>query len=261
MGAGPLVTEFEPAEVSEPTQGAFDHVPRFAQTTPVPTRWTGRGQERFNPQPAYHRRQGLGAIGRVPLQHLGFGPRGATGSGQGGHPDQQGQRHILIAAVRRRRLDQQRQTLGFGQHMAFTAGLGPIRRIGTGVRPPKSARTLALSSTARCRFSAPALPNNASRSACSLGQTSSWVQRAKRRQQVLPLPHCISAGKACNGMPVRSTKTMPVKAWRGETRGRPPWGEGLGSGGRSGSICSHSSSGTSLAMSRPSSWDVITLIL
>ena len=45
-------------------------------------------------------------------------------------------------------------------------------------------------------------------------------------------------------MPLRSTKTMPVRQARSGTRGRPPFGFG-GAGGNSGSTISHNSSGSS----------------
>ena len=43
--------------------------------------------------------------------------------------------------------------------MAFTACFRTIGRVGAGVRPPKTARTLALSMSARSRLIAPAFPN------------------------------------------------------------------------------------------------------
>ena len=61
-------------------------------------------------------------------------------------------------------------------------------------------------------------------------------------------PQPISWGSISQGIPLFSTKTMPVRAARLSMRGLPPWGLG-GSGGRSGSMVSHSSSATSsLAM-------------
>jgi hypothetical protein len=38
---------------------------------------------------------------------------------------------------------------------------------------------------------------------------------------VLPDPHPISFGSICHGIPLRSTKRMPVSAARSGTRGRP----------------------------------------
>jgi hypothetical protein len=61
-------------------------------------------------------------------------------------------------------------------------------------------------------------------------------------------PQPISWGSISQGIPLFSTNTMPVRAARSSMRGLPPRGFG-GSGGRSGSMVSHSSSVTSsLAM-------------
>ena len=51
--------------------------------------------------------------------------------------------------IGRRSLDRQGQTLGIRQHMSFAAIFRTIGGIRSGVRPPKTARTLALSMTAR----------------------------------------------------------------------------------------------------------------
>ncbi len=60
-----------------------------------------------------------------------------------------------------------------------------------------------------------------------------------RRYIMLPQP--ISVGRYSHGVPVFSTKRIPVKQARSEIRGRPPLGLG-GSGGICDFICSHSSS-------------------
>jgi hypothetical protein len=79
-------------------------------------------------------------------------------------------------------------------------------------------------------------------------QTSALFQSRSRRQQVIPDPQPISRGRYSQGMPVFSTKMIPVSAARSGTRGRPPFGFG-GSRGISGSTSAHSSSLTScLAM-------------
>ena len=72
-------------------------------------------------------------------------------------------------------------------------------------------------------------------------QTPASCQSRSRRQQVIPEPQPISWGSISQGMPVFSTKMMPVKAARSGTRGRPPLGLG-GSGGSSGATRAHSSS-------------------
>jgi len=55
-----------------------------------------------------------------------------------------------------------------------------------------------------------------------------------------------SFGNICHGIPLRSTKWMPVRHARSGTLGRPPFGRG-GDGGRSGSMRFHSVSGNSTA--------------
>ena len=135
--------------------------------------------------------------------------------------------------------------------MTFAALFGTIGRIGPGVRPPKTARTLPLSTTARSRWISPALPSVVSNSAWSFDHTERRVHSANRRQQVLPLPQPISVGRSCQGIPVFSTNTIPVSAGRCSTRGRPPLGDRGGRGGSSGSIWFHNSSDTSSAMRLP----------
>ena len=246
--AASFIAQFQSSEVAEPAERTFDNIPSFAKATPVRPGFTQRGQKRFDAEPLDDRRQGLRSVTCVPLQRLRFGPRSTSGPADRWHAQEQWQSDLIIGTVGRRGLDDQRQSLGFGQDMALTACFCPIGRIGTGVRPPKTARTLALSMTARSKLIAAALPSIDSIAACSLDQTLSRVHSAKRRQQVLPLPQFISTGRACQGMPVLSTNRIPVRACRFDTRGRPPLGDGSGSGGRSGSICFQSVSERSSAM-------------
>ena len=173
------------------------------------------------------------------------------GQPDGRHGDNQVEGHPAVVQIGGRRFHDQGQTLGLGQHMAFAACFRTVRRIGAGVCPPKTARTLALSMTARSRLTAPALPSVASRRAWSLDHTERRVQSANRRQHVLPLPQPISVGRSCQGIPVFRTNTIPVSAGRCSTRGRPPLGDRGGNGGSNGSICFHNSSDTSSAMRMP----------
>jgi hypothetical protein len=71
-------------------------------------------------------------------------------------------------------------------------------------------------------------------------------QSRKRRQHVIPDPHSSSCGSICQGIPLRRTKTMPVRHARSETRGRPPFGRG-GELGKTGSTRFHNASGRSAA--------------
>ena len=83
-----------------------------------------------------------------------------------------------------------------------------------------------------------------SSSLCSFSQTPAFSQSRSLRQQVIPDPQPISWGSNSHCKPDLSTNTMPVSAARLGIRGLPPFGLG-GSGGKSGSITSHNSSGIS----------------
>lgn len=97
-----------------------------------------------------------------------------------------------------------------------------------------------------------ASPRRLSSARWSLCHTPAFCQSRSLRQQVTPLPQPISCGSISQGSPPFSTKMMPVRAARFGIRGRPPLGLGA-SCGRSGSITSHSSSGTSGLLIVPSS--------
>jgi hypothetical protein len=120
-------------------------------------------------------------------------------------------------------------------------GLAPIRRIRADELPPLVAGILALSSAARLQSMRSASPSRSSSVWCSRSQTPAACQSRKRRQQVIPEPQPISGGNTSQGMPLLSTKMIPVKTARSGTRGRPPLGLG-GSGGNSGATRAHTSS-------------------
>src|SRR5215213_10403678 len=132
--------------------------------------------------------------------------------------------------------------------VALRALLSLIRRIRSGFCAPLLAGMLAESTQARSQSIWSASPRRLSKTRCSLSHTPASCHSFRRLQQVIPDPQPISWGSISQGMPLFSTKTMPVRAARSSMRGLPPWGFG-GSGGRSGSMVSHNSSVTSsLAM-------------
>ena len=88
----------------------------------------------------------------------------------------------------------------------------------------------------------PASLRVSSSSLCNFLHTPAFSQSRNRRQQVMPLPQPISWGSISHCKPDLSTNMIPVSAARLGMRGRPPFGLG-GSGGKSGSITSHNSSG------------------
>ena len=246
--AASLIAQFQPSEVSEPAECALDNISGSSQAATVRPSWTQRSQNWLNAKPLDNGCQSFRAVASIALQYLGFAARTTYRPTDRRHVHKQWQRNSFIRLIGSRGFYNQRQSAGLGQNMAFAACFGPIRGIGAGVRPPKTARTLALSITARSRLMAPALPRIESRATWSWDQTLSRVHSVNRRQQVLPLPHFISRGNICHGIPVLSTNRMPMSTCRFDTRGRPPLQVGRGSGGSSGSSCFQSVSGRSSAM-------------
>lgn len=150
--------------------------------------------------------------------------------------------------------DSQRSPLSISYQVALRAILASIRWIWPRLRPPKTARTLQLSTADVLQSIASASPNSSRSRRQIFSHTPASCQSRRRRQHVIPDPHCISAGKYSHGVPVLKTKRIPVSAARSGTRGRPPFGFG-GSGGSSGAIRSQSPSGNKgLAISSSLTW-------
>ena len=152
--------------------------------------------------------------------------------------------HPRIMGVGARQPEREGDAAALDDNMALRAWFALIRGIRSGGLAPLFAGTLALSRLARLQSSCSASPSRSSNVWCSRSQTPASCQSRKRRQQVTPLPQPSSWGSISQGMPLLSTKIMPVRAARSGTRGRPPLGLGC-SGGKSGSMTFQSSSVTS----------------
>src|SRR5262249_22271328 len=124
-----------------------------------------------------------------------------------------------------------------------SVGFGPVRS------PPKTARMEQLSTTGRDQSIWSERASQSSNAKCIRSQTPARCQSRRRRQHVIPDPHPSSGGSICQGMPLRRTKTMPVRHARSETRGRPPCGR-RGRIGKKGSTRSHNRSGSNAAAIR-----------
>jgi len=92
--------------------------------------------------------------------------------------------------------------------------------------PPQTARTEQLSTTARDQSIWSERARQSSSAKCIRSQTPARCQSRRRSQHVIHDPHPSSCGSICQGIPLRRTKTMPVRHARSETRGRPPCGRG-----------------------------------
>jgi hypothetical protein len=137
----------------------------------------------------------------------------------------------------------QRDSLPVGQHMALRARFAAIRRIRAGPRPPFFAGMAAESMQARDQSIWSASPSRSNKTRCRRRHTPAACQSRRRRQQVIPLPQPSSWGSHSQGIPVRSTNTIPVNTARSGRRGRPPRGRRRAGGSR-GATTAHSSSDT-----------------
>ena len=146
----------------------------------------------------------------------------------------------------------QRGALAIDQQVPLGAFFGPVGGVLAGEGPPKTARKLWLS-TQQCSQSMPfSCPTRWSRACSNFFQTPRRCQDRSRRQQVTPEPQPISWGSISQGMPLRSTKTMPVRQARSSTGGRPRLPGRALCRGRRGAMAPQSSSGTSgSAMAAP----------
>ena len=214
-----FVADAQAAELVQPTERTFHDPSGFAQATAM--RRSAAGQLVSDPallQPAMVRGT---AVGAIPLHGRGSLARAtdlATERWNGGHE------RLQLAAVMhvgRGQLDTQRYALGIGAKMVFAARFAAIRRVGSRLKPPKTARTLLESTTARDQSIRSAACNRRSSSWWSFSQTPAFCQSRKRRQQVMPLPQANSCGRSCHAIPLLSTNKIPVNTARSGTRWRP----------------------------------------
>lgn len=140
--------------------------------------------------------------------------------------------------------EDQRNALAVRDDVALAAEFASIRGVRARVRAPRGLGTLAPSRLARLKSSWPALRSSASNNKCKRCHTPAACQSRSLRQQVMPLPKPNSCGRSSQAMPVRSTKTMPLRASSSFSRGRPPRGDGFTTGS-SGCTRSHSAALTS----------------
>lgn len=156
MGAGSFVAQFDAPEVAEPGHAAFDDVTQDAQAAAV---FTARPGEHGNDAALAARRDVLRRpVGPIAQQRPRFLARAAARPADRRHGIDQRHRHLGVVHIRWRGYHRQRRSAGIGQTVPFAAVFRPIRGVRPGVRPPKRARTLALSSTQRDALIRPRRP-------------------------------------------------------------------------------------------------------
>jgi hypothetical protein len=236
-----LVADGQPAEAAEPGQGAFDDPAIPSQTLAALN--AAPGDAIADPSLAQGTpaaRQVIRFVGMELVRTLA-GPTPALAHRR--HGVDQLLKDAAVVDICRGNPQGERDAIGVGDDVALGPGSAAVGRIGAGLLAPLFAGTDALSTQARLHSMACAPPKRSSKTRCSLFQTPAACQSRSRRQHVIPEPQPISRGNISQAMPLFSTNRMPISAARCGRGGRPPFGLGR-SGGSSGSITVHRSSGT-----------------
>lgn len=225
MDVGPFfITNAESPELVKPADGSFHDPANAAQAgvfvgSPM---WNARLDAFDSQKQSFHRR----IVSLVRPQAAWKTTRLSASSRDGRNGLDQRLQLGHVVSVGRGDGGRQRNTLRIGDDMVLRAVFPAIRGAGPGVVPPKTARMELLSTMARER-SIRSIRRNSDKSRWWIfSQVPLACHSCKRRQQVIPEPHSISCGKSCHGMPVLSTNTIPAKARRFSTGGRPPLREG-----------------------------------
>ena len=147
-----------------------------------------------------------------------------------------------IVAVDPAQDDAERRATPVDDQAALRARLAAVRWAGAhGICGPAAdppfAGTDALSSAARLQSNCPAPSRRSSNTRCNAAHTPACCQSRSLRQQVIPEPHPISAGRYSHGSPVLNTNRMPVSAARPGTSSLPPRGRGQSGGNRGAMNC------------------------
>jgi hypothetical protein len=243
-GRTPFVSQIQAAKSMQPRQRALDDPPRSPQAAAMGP--SAFGQLAGDPAPVELVSMRLRVVSSVALDEprLPQRPTGPAAQRRNAVHERQQLRHVV--PVRRREARDNRNPVGVGKNMMFRPGLTAIGRVRSSFFPPRSARSDALSTTARARSSRPRRRNSVSKARWSRFHTPARCHRTSRRQQVLPDPQPISVGSIFHGMPLRSTKRIPVSTARSGIGFRPAYWRLRGRRlGNSGSIRVHKSSSMS----------------
>lgn len=216
-----LVTHGQPAKPVQPGEGALDDPPRAPETTAMAG--TAFGELGANAPAMERLAMRLRVIAAVALDQAWLAERPAGTAPQGREGvDQREQLRDVVAIGGRQRRDE-RNPVRVGENMMLRPGFAAIGRVRSSFFPPRSARSDALSTTARATSRSPRRWSSASNAACSRFHTPARCQRTSRRQQVVPDPQPISRGSMFQGSPLRRTNKMPVNTARSGIGFRPAY--------------------------------------
>ena len=236
-----FVTNSQSPILMQPGYGAFDDPADLAQAASV--RVTSPCQSRLNAQRDERIAMRLRVVGAVAINCFGAMARSSRFAFDRRNLRDKSVQLGHIVTIGRGRMSRQGRAISVGQNVVFRAGFSAIRRVRAGFLPPKTARMLDESTTARDQSILSAPFSRSSKTRWTFSQTPAAVQSRKRRQQLMPEPQPSSCGRCSQPMPVRRTKRIPVNAFRASSGLRPGYRARRGfAGGRSGSIRAQSPS-------------------
>ena len=181
-----FIANAQSAKLVQPAERTFDDPTRFAQATAV--RGALPSQQVANASALQPSTVSAITISPISLHQGGSLTRPASSAGDRRNGQQQGFEGLAVVHVGTSQLCTERNALGIGAKMMLAARFAAIRRVATRLEPPKTARTLLESTTARDQSIRSAACNRRSSSLWSFSQTPAFCQSRNRRQQVMPLP-------------------------------------------------------------------------
>ena len=236
-----LVTDGEAPEAIEPCQCPFDDPAIAAELLAAFDTASGDARDDMPPAASAAAEGVIISLVSVQPVRAAAGPTAPLADRRDGieHRFQ----HLAVVTVGRAQQAGERCAVAIDHNMALGARFAAIGRVRADFGAPFFAGTVALSRAVRLQSMWSALPSRSNRARWIRPHTPACCQSRKRRQQVMPEPQPISCGSISQGMPERSTNTMPLSAARSGIGGRPPFGFGRGDG-NSGATTDHSSSET-----------------
>jgi hypothetical protein len=214
-----VVANLEPPGLPDPGQSTFHHIADLPQAATMGGAWPR--QVILDAPLLQPLAVATVTVGPVAVEGLRLAARAPARPLDWRNVVQQRQRLGTVGPVGSGEAHGQRGPVAVDQQVPFRAFFGPIRGVFAGEDPPKTARMLWLSTQALSQSISPSRPRRSSSACSNFFQTPRRCQYRKRRQQVTPEPQPISWGSNSQGMPLRRTKTMPVRQARSSTGGRP----------------------------------------
>jgi hypothetical protein len=184
--SSPFAANAQAAKLVQPAQRTFDEPAGFAQAAALRCALAGQSVgDAQAAKPAVMSGTAIGTISLHDVWALAWAPDFSSQCGNGSYQQAQ---PLAVVHINAAELNAQRNALGIGEKMMLTARFTAIRRVATRLEPPKTARMLLESATARDQSIRSAACSRRSNSLWRLSQTPAFCQSRSRRQQVMPLP-------------------------------------------------------------------------